>query len=103
MAVICAGAKSILDIPRTLEVLVRSPSPFLELKLMYEGDSRCMRSYVWGQARFPRFLHSEFRSKGTLLAQTKLTIQSPWSVSSASGAASLIRKSHPPFHQTSAN
>ncbi|WWD16726.1 hypothetical protein CI109_101157 [Kwoniella shandongensis] len=66
MAVICAGAKSILDIPRTLEVL--------------ETQGVCVATYG-GKQDFPAFYHP---SSGC---------QSPWRVPDASSAASLIHTS----------
>ncbi|WVQ83589.1 hypothetical protein IAT38_005730 [Cryptococcus sp. DSM 104549] len=65
MAVICAGAKSILDIPRTLEVL--------------ETQGVCVATY--GGQDFPAFYHP---SSGC---------QSPWSVPDADVAANLIHNS----------
>ncbi|WVQ73821.1 hypothetical protein IAR50_003402 [Cryptococcus sp. DSM 104548] len=65
MAVVCAGAKSILDIPRTLEVL--------------ETQGVCVATF--GGKEFPAFYHP---SSGC---------QSPWSVPDISSAADLIHNS----------
>ncbi|ODN80730.1 hypothetical protein L202_02891 [Cryptococcus amylolentus CBS 6039] len=65
MAVVCAGAKSILDIPRTLEVL--------------ETQGVCVATF--GGKEFPAFYHP---SSGC---------QSPWSVPDVSSAADLIHHS----------
>ncbi|KAK8861369.1 hypothetical protein IAR55_002188 [Kwoniella newhampshirensis] len=66
MAVICAGAKSILDIPRTLEVL--------------ETQGVCVATFG-EQQEFPAFYHP---SSGC---------QSPWRVPDASSAGRLIHTS----------
>ncbi|WVF66842.1 hypothetical protein IAT40_001584 [Kwoniella sp. CBS 6097] len=66
MAVFCAGAKSILDIPRTLEVL--------------ETQGVCVATYGDKQ-EFPAFYHP---SSGC---------QSPWRVSDSDSAARLIQSS----------
>lgn len=86
MGVVCAGAKSILDIPRTLEVL--------------ETQGVCVASY--GQKDFPAFytpsagvkvclLLSAFIDTPCLPNDADCHLQSPWSVPTASAAASLIR------------
>ncbi|KIR40148.1 indigoidine synthase A family protein [Cryptococcus deuterogattii 99/473] len=66
MAVVCAGAKSILDIPRTLEVL--------------ETQGVCVATYG-GDSEFPAFYHP---SSGC---------ESPWSVPDIKSAASLVHAS----------
>ncbi|WVR04017.1 hypothetical protein IAU60_001016 [Kwoniella sp. DSM 27419] len=66
MAVICAGAKSILDIPRTLEVL--------------ETQGVCVATYG-DKDDFPAFYHP---SSG---------VKSPWRVPDSTVAASLIHSS----------
>ncbi|WVN90446.1 uncharacterized protein L203_105682 [Cryptococcus depauperatus CBS 7841] len=66
MAVVCAGAKSILDIPKTLEVL--------------ETQGVCVATYS-DKPEFPAFYHP---SSGC---------QSPWSVADTTTAASLIYSS----------
>ena len=84
MGVICAGAKSILDIPRTLEVL--------------ETQGVCVASY--GQKEFPAFYTP---SSGAMVScqvhKTRFRAEekAPWRVDDPSSAAKLIRASitHP--------
>jgi len=79
MGVICAGAKSILDIPRTLEVL--------------ETQGVCVAAY--GQKEFPAFYTP---SSGTMVSfnapETSRTDEkAPWRVDDPTSAAKLIRTS----------
>jgi Indigoidine synthase A like protein len=52
VAVVCAGVKSILDIPRTLEVLVFARNP---------GNIGCECCDVWRVGRFPCVLYERNR------------------------------------------
>ena len=79
MGVICAGAKSILDIPRTLEVL--------------ETQGVCVAAY--GQKEFPAFYTP---SSGAMVSwsthfRSQAEIKAPWRVDDPTAAAKLIRKS----------
>jgi pseudouridine-5'-phosphate glycosidase/pseudouridine kinase len=89
MGVICAGAKSILDIPRTLEVL--------------ETQGVCVAAY--GQKEFPAFYtpssgahvcHSLDLKRGERLRGADE--KAPWRVDDPISAARLIRE--PPLVMT---
>jgi len=81
MGVVCAGAKSILDIPRTLEVL--------------ETQGVCVATY--GETPdFPAFYTPRSGQKVSLSARTwseGADVQSPWSVNTPLSAAEMIRES----------
>jgi pseudouridine-5'-phosphate glycosidase/pseudouridine kinase len=80
MGVICAGAKSILDIPRTLEVL--------------ETQGVCVASY--GQKEFPAFYTPSSGANVSIFANGYLRskdadLKAPWRVDDPISAARLIR------------
>jgi len=79
MGVVCAGAKSILDIPRTLEVL--------------ETQGVCVAAY--GQKEFPAFYtpSSGAMVSGPTHVSSQTNFKAPWSVDDPAAAAKLIRKS----------
>jgi hypothetical protein len=64
MAVICAGAKSILDIPRTLEVLV-SESTLSQLTMV--GNARGLCRHLRREPRLSSLLYAELRHEGKIL------------------------------------
>ena len=79
MGVVCAGAKSILDIPRTLEVL--------------ETQGVCVAAY--GQKEFPAFYTP---SSGAMVSGpnhklSQTDFKAPWMVDDPAAAAKLIRTS----------
>jgi pseudouridine-5'-phosphate glycosidase/pseudouridine kinase len=79
MGVVCAGAKSILDIPRTLEVL--------------ETQGVCVAAY--GQKEFPAFYTP---SSGAMVScpnhvSSQTDVKAPWRVDDPTAAARLMRTS----------